>query len=164
MGKNTCGVPVEVNTALGKSSHDRRPTIAIERTSMTISIVFLSYGLTLHDHMARAFRIGELIVATASIALAFVQLPLLETTYGQVLPEQHVKGGIDLLERVIANENNCIKAFQNHTDFWSRIPAVVAICGKVRPLKSVSTASAHGFQKCCTVFAVKSMLGGIVVE
>lgn len=96
--------------------------------------------------------------------LTFVQLPLLKTTYGHVLSEQHVKGGVHLLEGVIANENNCIKAFEDHADLWSGVPAVVAACRKVRLFKSVSTASAHGFQECCTIVAVKCMLGGVVVE
>ena len=114
--------------------------------------------------MARAFRLSELVVATACLALTFVQLPLLETTYGHVLSEQHVESGIDLLERVIANEDNCIKAFKNHADLWSRVPAVVTADREVRLLKPVSTASAHGFQKCCTVVAVERMLGSIFVE
>lgn len=69
-----------------------------------------------------------------------------------------------MLEGVVANKDNGIKAFQDHTDLCSRVPAVVAACGKIRLLKSVSTASAHGFQKCCPVVAVKRMLRGIIVE
>ena len=69
-----------------------------------------------------------------------------------------------MFEGVIANENNCVKAFKDHADLWSRVPAVVAACRKVRLLVSVSTASAHSIQKCCTVVAVKGVLRSIVVE
>ena len=119
MGRNTCGVPMRVNTRFEASSYYGRPTIAVERAPTTICIVLLSYGLALHDHMARAFWLGELIVATARVTLTFVQLPLFETTHSQVLSEQHVEGRVDLLERVITNENNCIKAFKDHANLWS---------------------------------------------
>lgn len=155
---------MQVSSGFEASSCRGRPTIAVERAPLTVCIVLLSYGLTFHDHMFRAFCLGELIVATARLALTFVQLPLLETTYSYVLSEQHVESGIDLFERVIADEDNCIKALKNHADLWSRVPAVVAADREVRLLKPVSTASAHGFQKCCTVIAVKRMLGSIFVE
>lgn len=131
---------------------------------MVNPVFLLSSNLTLHDHVAQALWLVELVVAPASVTLALVELPLLETTDSDVLSQQHIKGGVDMLEGVIANEDNSIKAFKDHADLCRRVPAVVAACGKVRLVESVSTASAHGVQKCCTILAVKRVLWGIFVE
>ena len=131
---------------------------------MTDSIFLLLYRLTVHDHVARAFRLGELVVALASVTLAVVELPLFETARGHVLSEQHVEGGVDWLEGVIADENDGIEAFEDHADFCRRVPAVVAACGKVRLVESMSTASAHGIEKCGTVFAVERVFWDVGVR
>ena len=116
MGRNTCGVPERVNAGFGGSSFEGGPTIAVERVYLTISIPLLSYRLTLQDRVAPAFWLGELVVAYASIALVFAQLPLLETTSSHVLSQQHVEGGVDLLEGNIPNKHDGIKAFKDHAN------------------------------------------------
>lgn len=143
---------------------DDGPTITVGRASVVNPVFLLPSSLTLHDHVAQALWLIELVVALASVTLALVELPLLETTDSDVLTEQHVKGGVDMLEGVIANEDDSIKAFKDHADLCRRVPAVVAACGKVRLVESVSTASAHGVQKSRTVLAVKRVLWGIFVK
>ena len=139
-------------------------TIAVKRVPVTDSIFRLSYRLTVHDHVARAFGLGELIVALARVPLAFVELPLLETARGQVLSEQHVEGGIKWLQGVIADKDDGVEAFEDHADFRGRVPAVVAACGEVRPVESMATASAHGMEKCGTVLAVERVLWHVGVR
>ena len=129
-----------------------------------IFLLLLPYRLTVHDQVARALGLGELVVALARVALAFVELPLLEAARGHVLSEQHVEGGVDWLEGVVADENDGIEAFEDHADFRGRVPAVVAACGKVRLVESVSTASAHGVEKCGTVLAVERVFGDVGVR
>ena len=124
-----------------------RVTIAGERASVADPVFLLPYRLTVHDHVARALGLGELVVALARVPLAFVELPLLETARGHVLSEQHVEGGVDWPEGVVADKNDGVEAFEDHADFCGRVPAVVAACGKVRLVESVSTASAHGVEK-----------------
>ena len=139
-------------------------TIAVKRVSVTNSIFRLSYRLTVHDHVARAFGFGELVVALARVPVVFVELPLLETARGQVLSEQHVEGGVDWLQGVIADEDDGVEAFEDHADFRGRVPAVVAACGEVRLVESMATASAHGMEKCGTVLAVESVLWDVGVR
>ena len=93
---------------------------------MTDFILLLSYRLTFRDHVAQTLWLSELIVTLADVTLAFIELPLLETACGNVFSEQHVEGGVDWLQRVIANEDNGVKAFEDHADFCRRVPAVVA--------------------------------------
>ena len=131
---------------------------------MTDPIFRLPYRLTVHDHVAQALRLGELVIALARVPLAFVELPLLETARGQVLSEQHVEGGVDGLERVVADEHDGVEAFEDHADFRGRVPAVVAACGEVGFVESVSTASAHGVEKCGTVLAVERVLWDVGVR
>ena len=138
-----------------------RLTIAVERASVTDSIFRLPYRLTVHDHVARAFRPAELVVALARVPLAFVELPLLETARGHVLSEQHVEGGVDWLEGVVADEDDGVEAFEDHADFRRRVPAVVAAGGEVRPVETMSTASAHGVEQCGTVLAVEGVFWDI---
>ena len=141
-----------------------RLTIAVERASVTDPTFRLPYRLTVHDHVARALRFGELVVALARVPLAFVELPLLETARGQVLSEQHVEGGVDGFEGVIADENDGVEAFEDHADLRGRVPAVVAAGGEVRLVESVSTASAHGIEKRGTVLAVERVLWDVGVR
>ena len=54
MGRNTCGVPMQVNTGFRESHFNGRHTVAVERASVSISIILLSYTLALRDHVARA--------------------------------------------------------------------------------------------------------------
>ena len=69
-----------------------------------------------------------------------------------------------MLEGVVADEDECIEAFEDHADLRGRVPTVVASCRVVRLLESVSASSAHSVQKRCPVLAVKRMLGAIGVE
>ena len=130
---------------------------------MTDSIFRLPYHLTVHDHVAHALGLGELAVALAGVPLAFVELPLLETARGQVLSEQHVEGGVDWLEGVVADEDDGVEAFEDHADFRRRVPAVVAAGGEVRLVESMATASAHGVEKGGAVLAVEGVFwdGGV---
>ena len=131
---------------------------------MTDSIFLLPYRLTVHDHVARALGLGELVVAFARVPLAVVELPLLETARGHVLSEQHVEGGVEWLEGVIADEHDGVEAFEDHADFRRRVPAVVAACGEVRLVEPMSTASAHGIEKCGTVLAVERVFWDVGVR
>ena len=140
-----------------------RLTIAVERASVTDSIFRLPYRLTVHDHVARALQLAELVVALARVTLALVELPLLEAARGHVLSEQHVDGGVDWLEGVVADEDDGVEAFEDHADFRRRVPAVVAAGGEVGPVETMSTASAHGIEQCGTVLAVEGVFwdGGV---
>ena len=130
---------------------------------MTIFVAIFSHGLAVHNHMAPALGVGELIAALAGDTLTFVELPLLETTHDHVLSEQNVEGGVDLLQGVITDENQCVEAFQNHANLRSRIPAVMTANREVRLLETVTTASAHSVEERGPVLAVKRMFGDIVV-
>ena len=114
--------------------------------------------------MAGALGLAELVVALASVTLALVELPLLETARGHVLSEQHVEGGVDWLEGVIADEDDGVEAFEDHADFRGRVPAVVAARGEVRLVESMATASAHGIEKRGTVLAVEGVFWDIGVR
>lgn len=100
----------------GKSVLEGKSTITVERASVVNSVFFLPSSFTRHNHVAQALWLVELVVALAGVTLALVELPLLETTDSDILSEQHVEGGVDMLEGVIANEDESIKAFKDHAD------------------------------------------------
>ena len=141
-----------------------RLAVAVERASVTDAVFLLPDRLTVHDHVARALRLGELAVAPAGVTLALVELPLLQTARGHVLPEQDVEGGVDGLEGVVADEDDGVEPFEDHADFRRRVPAVVAACGEVRPVEPVATASAHGVEERCPVLAVERVFGDVGVR
>ena len=141
------------------------PTIAVERTaSVTVSVVVLSHNLTVHNHMTPALRLGELIITSTRKTLTIVQLPLLEAAQSHVLSKQHVEGSVNVLEGVIADEDEGIEAFEYHTDLRRRVPTVVASRRDIWLLEPVPASSAHGVQERGTVLAVERVLWAIGVE
>ena len=68
-----------------------------------------------------------------------------------------------MLQHVIANEDDGVKAFLDHTDFRGSIPAVVTARGRVRSVKAVTPAFGHGFQQSLAVVAEQGMLRTIML-
>ena len=91
--------------------------------------------------MRRALALHDLIITTTRVAFVVLQIPLLQTTPGDILPEEHVECGIDALEHVISDEDNGIESVENHASFCSRIPAVMASSRKKCGIEAMAATS-----------------------
>jgi hypothetical protein len=145
MGKNIWGVPTIVSMALTGYGKAIPLTVGIVWTPVPTACVFVGHLSTVRQHVGRTLWPGKLVVATTKDAIGLCYLPLLETPNGQVLPKKNIKSGVDMLERIISNEDNCIEAFNNHRYLRSRVPSIVTSCREVRSFEAVTSPSTHGF-------------------
>lgn len=103
--------------------------------------------------MERAFGSENLVIAFASSSLVFSQFPLLKPPNCNVLPQEHVEGRVDMFEHIVADKDDGVEALEDHTDFGSGVPSVVAPHRKVRGFETMSSAAAHGVQEFGTISA-----------
>ncbi len=80
--------------------------------------IMVPHCLIIQDGVLGAFRLDELVLTSASRPLALLHLPLLQAAQGNVFPYEHVEGGVDVLQRIIPDKNDGIKALQDHTNLW----------------------------------------------
>ena len=112
---------------MGNEETKERLTIANIRRPISATLIILqSHLLTAANEVLVAFRLGELVRATAPIPFFICHLPLLQASEGQVLPEEHVEGRIDVVDHVVAEEDDAIEAVEDHTYFEAGVPFVVA--------------------------------------
>lgn len=104
-----------VNLGLADQGKAIALTVRIVWTPVPAACILLGDLSTVCQHMGRTLWPGELVVATTKDAISLRYLPLLKTSNGQVLSEKNIKSGVNMLERIISNEDNCIEAFKNHT-------------------------------------------------
>ena len=92
-------------------------------------------------------------------AFVVLEIPLLQPTLADVLAEEHVEGRIYVLQHAVSDEHNGIEAIKDHADFCSCIPAVVASSWEEGSIEAEASTAAQGFEKCCTVPAVRKRIG-----
>ncbi len=147
IGKSICRVP-KISLRM-KGACDKRLTIAVVGTSISSTSIIPSHGQIAHDSVLGTIGFGYLIVTAAFHPLIFLHFPLLKASHRNVLAEEHVECSIYVLDQIIANEDNRIKSFKDHANFYCWVPAIKASCGGEWSLKSMSSASTHGLKKGC---------------
>ena len=80
------------------------------------AVLIASNLLAIYEDVVGASCVGELIITQASKAIALAQVPLFEATMDDVLTKQHVECSIYVLDGVITNEHDGVKAFEDHAD------------------------------------------------
>jgi hypothetical protein len=70
----------------------------------------IPHCLTIQDGVLGAFGLDKLVLTPASRPLALLHLPLLEAAQGNVFSYEHVEGGVNVLQRIIPDENDGIKS------------------------------------------------------
>jgi len=152
-------MPIIVSQPRGVVQEERAfRTIAEIRVWVPTSDVVLPNVFAVSHSIFGAFRPCNLVVASASFTFALLHVPLLEAAQGDVLPKQHVESCIYVFDHVVANENDGIETFQDHAYLGSRVPAVMAACWMEGCIEPVTTTTAHGLEKGCSVVAIVGML------
>lgn len=96
---------------------------------MSTASIVLRYLFAARDGVSSTVDLDELIVAPAGAAFVLAHRPLLKTTQGDVLPEEDVECGVDVLQQIVADEHDAVEAVEDHADLRGRVPAVVATLG-----------------------------------
>jgi len=74
-----------------------------------------------------ANRIRELVLTATRAFLRVGHPPLFRASIGEILAQEYIEGCIDVLEHIVTNEEDAIKALHNHANLFRREPAVIAV-------------------------------------
>lgn len=133
-------------------------TVAEIRVWVPTSDVVLSDIFAVGHSIFDALRPCNLVVASASFTFTLLHVPLLEATQGDIRPKQHVESCICVFDHVVADENDGVETFQDHAYLGPSVPAVMAACRMEGCIETVTTSTAHGLKKGCSVGAIVGML------
>lgn len=100
-----------------------------------------------HDAMFGTFFLHDLAVASTLGALVMGEGAVFQSAHGEVLPQEHVQGGVDGLQHTVADEDDGIEAIENHADLDGGVPAVVAAGREKGCVEAMTTAAAHGIEQ-----------------
>ena len=111
---------------------------------MRTMFVVLGCVFVAGDQVLPTLTLDELTVAVASSAVCLAQLPLLHPTHGNVLTQEHVEGGVDGMQVVVADEDESVETIQDDADLGRSVPAIGAGARDVRFVETVTTTTTHG--------------------
>ena len=126
---------------------------------MAAAAVLLLNLLARREDVFGAFRPHQLIITSACTTVAVIQFPLLKPAHGYILTQQHVESCIDVLERIIADEDDGVESVQNHADFFRRVPSIMTSGREIRRIEPVSSSSTHGVEQASPVGAEMRVFG-----
>lgn len=133
-------------------------TVAKIRVRVPTSDIVLSDVLAVSHSIFDALLPCNLVVASATFTFIVLHVPLLEAAQGDIRSKQHVESCICVFDHVVTDENDGVETFQDHAYFGSSVPAVMAACRMEGCIETVTTTTAHGLKKGCSVGAIVGML------